>query len=120
LTRILILGGGFAGVQVLKKLQAEFQNDTNIEITLVSKDNFFLFTPMLPEVASGTIEPIHIATPHHLELSAVEELSFMKQVQYRLSYKIIIIHSVNDNNKIVQTSRLQQQQQGSTVCYHEL
>ena len=62
-TRILILGGGFAGIQVLKKIQAEFQNDTSIEITLVSKDNFFLFTPMLPEVVSGTIEPIHIATP---------------------------------------------------------
>src|SRR5919109_2141083 len=61
--RILILGGGFAGVEVLKRLQKEFQNDISIDITLVSKDNFFLFTPMLHEVSAGTIETRHIATP---------------------------------------------------------
>jgi NADH dehydrogenase len=60
---ILILGGGFAGVEVLKGLQKEFQNDVSIDITLVSKDNFFLFTPMLHEVSAGTIETRHIATP---------------------------------------------------------
>jgi hypothetical protein len=54
--RILILGGGFGGVQVLREVQKEFQNDVSIDITLVSKDNFFLFTPMLPEVSSGMIE----------------------------------------------------------------
>jgi NADH dehydrogenase len=62
-TRILILGGGFAGVQVLTKLQHAFENDASIDITLVSSDNFFLFTPMLPEVAVGMIETRHIATP---------------------------------------------------------
>jgi hypothetical protein len=61
--RILILGGGFTGVEVLKRLQKEFQNDVTIDITLVSKDNFFLFTPMLHEVSAGTIETRHIATP---------------------------------------------------------
>ncbi|MFN2435153.1 MAG: NAD(P)/FAD-dependent oxidoreductase [Nitrososphaeraceae archaeon] len=60
---ILILGGGFAGIQVLKELQAHFQNDIEIDITLVSKENFFLFTPMLPEVSSGMIETRHILTP---------------------------------------------------------
>lgn len=63
LKRILILGGGFAGVQVLRKLQDAFQNDITIDITLVSKDNFFLFTPLLPEVSSGMIETNHIVTP---------------------------------------------------------
>lgn len=61
--RILILGGGFTGVEVLKRLQKEFQNDVTIDITLVSKDNFFLFTPMLHEVSAGTIETRHITTP---------------------------------------------------------
>jgi NADH dehydrogenase FAD-containing subunit len=60
---ILILGGGFGGVQILREVQKEFQNDVSIDITLVSKDNFFLFTPMLPEVSSGMIETRHIATP---------------------------------------------------------
>lgn len=63
LQRILILGGGFAGVQVLRALQTEFQYDVGVEITLVSRDNFFLFTPMLPEVSSGMIETRNILTP---------------------------------------------------------
>jgi NADH dehydrogenase FAD-containing subunit len=61
--KILILGGGFAGVEVLRRLQDRFQNDVSVDITMVSKDNFFLFTPMLHEVASGMIETRHIVTP---------------------------------------------------------
>ena len=61
--RILILGGGFAGIKVLTQLQRAFQNDVSVDITLVSRDNFFLFTPMLPEVSSGMIETRNIVTP---------------------------------------------------------
>ncbi|MGH9977635.1 MAG: NAD(P)/FAD-dependent oxidoreductase, partial [Nitrososphaeraceae archaeon] len=61
--RILILGGGFAGIQVLIRLQQAFQNDIGVDLTLVSRDNFFLFTPMLPEVSSGMIETRNIVTP---------------------------------------------------------
>ena len=61
--QIVILGGGFAGVEVLKILQKKFKNNEHIAITLVSRDNFILFTPMLPEVASGMIETRHIVTP---------------------------------------------------------
>jgi NADH:quinone reductase (non-electrogenic) len=61
--RILILGGGFAGIQVLMQLQEAFQNDIGVDLTLISRDNFFLFTPMLPEVSSGMIETRNIVTP---------------------------------------------------------
>ncbi len=61
--RILILGGGFAGVECCLKLESYFGNNSDIEITMVSEDNFILFTPMLPQVASGTIETRHIVTP---------------------------------------------------------
>ena len=59
---IVILGGSFAGIEVLKSLQKQLSSN-NVEITLVSKYNFLLFTPMLPEVASGMIETRHIVTP---------------------------------------------------------
>jgi NADH:ubiquinone reductase (H+-translocating) len=62
-TRILILGSGFAGIEVLKRLQRKFRKKSNIDITLVSRDNFLLFTPMLHEVSSGMIEIRHIVTP---------------------------------------------------------
>ena len=61
--RILILGGGFAGVDCAKKLEKYFQNRDEIEITLVSDDNFLLFTPMLPQVVSGIVTPRHIVMP---------------------------------------------------------
>ena len=61
--RIVVLGSGFGGIEVLKKLQKTFNRDKEIEIILVSKDNFFLFTPMLPEVSTGMVETRHILTP---------------------------------------------------------
>jgi NADH:ubiquinone reductase (H+-translocating) len=56
------LGGGFGGIEVLRQLQKAFQDDVSGDITLVSRDNFFLFTPLLPEVSSGMIETRHIVT----------------------------------------------------------
>jgi NADH:ubiquinone reductase (H+-translocating) len=61
--RIVICGGGFAGVAVLNKLQERFQTDVSVDITMISKDNYLLFTPMLHEIASGMIETRHIVTP---------------------------------------------------------
>jgi NADH dehydrogenase len=62
--QILILGSGFGGIRVLKRLQKELMNSkNNVKVTLVSRDNFILFTPMLPEVSTGRIETRHIVTP---------------------------------------------------------
>ena len=61
--KIVILGGGFAGVECTRKLESKFGNDPEIELVMVSEDNFLLFTPMLPQVASGMIETRHIVLP---------------------------------------------------------
>jgi NADH dehydrogenase len=61
--KIVILGGGFAGVECTKQLESEFGSDPEIELVMVSEDNFLLFTPMLPQVASGMIETRHIVLP---------------------------------------------------------
>ncbi len=60
-TKVLILGGGFAGSNILREMQK--RNLDNVELTLVSQDNFFLFTPMLPEVSSGMLHASDITTP---------------------------------------------------------
>ena len=62
-TNIVILGGGYAGVGVLNHLQNKFDHNPQIHISMISETNFFLHTPMLPEMATGIIEPRHIATP---------------------------------------------------------
>ena len=61
--KVVVVGGGFAGIEALKKLQKAFEDDVGVDITLVNKDNFLLFTPMLHEVISGMIETSHIAIP---------------------------------------------------------
>lgn len=67
MTRIVVLGGGFAGVAVARRLERKLRRD-EAEIALVSRDNFTLFTPMLPEVSSGGLEPRHVATPVRAQL----------------------------------------------------
>jgi NADH dehydrogenase len=62
-TQIVILGGGFAGVEVAKYLDRTAAKRDDVEVTLVSRDNFTLFTPMLDEVAVGDLEPVHICNP---------------------------------------------------------
>jgi NADH:quinone reductase (non-electrogenic) len=62
-TRVVILGGGFAGVFAASRLEKKFAREDNIEITLISDENFMLFTPMLPEVTSSSIEAKHIVSP---------------------------------------------------------
>jgi len=61
--KIVILGGGFAGVECARQLESEFGNNSEIELVMISEDNFLLFTPMLPQVASGMIETRHIVLP---------------------------------------------------------
>src|SRR5574340_1585600 len=63
--KILILGGGFAGSNVLREIQKKFKGN-DAEITLVSQDNFFLFTPMLPEISSGMLHASDITNPIRL------------------------------------------------------
>jgi NADH dehydrogenase len=62
-THIVILGGGFAGVEAARYLDRTAANRADVEVTLVNRDNFTLFTPMLDEVASGDLEPAQICNP---------------------------------------------------------
>jgi NADH:ubiquinone reductase (H+-translocating) len=60
---ILILGGGFAGLYTAMELEKAFKNDPETQITLVNRDNFFLFTPMLHEVAASDLDLTNIVNP---------------------------------------------------------
>ncbi|MDH3610715.1 MAG: NAD(P)/FAD-dependent oxidoreductase [Nitrosopumilus sp.] len=61
--KIVILGGGYGGVECTRKLEKYFRKDDGIEIVLISEDNFLLFTPMLPQVAAGMLATRHIVMP---------------------------------------------------------
>jgi NADH dehydrogenase len=59
--RVLILGGGFGGLYAA--LEFEKRRDPDFEVTLISQDNYFLFTPMLHEVAASDLDLTHIVNP---------------------------------------------------------
>ena len=59
--RIVVLGSGFAGMQAVVELERLFHRDADCEILLISEQNFVLFTPLLPQIASSQIDPRHIA-----------------------------------------------------------
>ena len=63
MTRIVVLGGGFGGVTVIRHLERLCGGRPDVEITLVSRDNFFVLTPLLFEACSGRLELRHCAQP---------------------------------------------------------
>jgi NADH:ubiquinone reductase (H+-translocating) len=61
--RIVVLGGGFAGMEAVRVLERGLRDRTDVEILVVSDRNYLLFTPLLPQVASSMVEPRHIIQP---------------------------------------------------------
>ncbi len=61
--RVIILGGGFAGVTTVRRLEQLCTRRQAIDITLVSRDNFFVISPLLFEACSGVLELRHCAQP---------------------------------------------------------
>jgi len=67
--RVVILGGGFAGIQAATELSDAIDHVTpgahgpDLEVVLIANQNYFLFTPLLPQIASSNIDPRHIAQP---------------------------------------------------------
>jgi NADH dehydrogenase len=62
-TKIVIAGGGFAGLSAAMYLDKTLARREDVEVTLISRENFILFTPMLHEVASGDLYPGDIVNP---------------------------------------------------------
>jgi len=104
-TDILILGAGIAGYETfrtLKKYLRRYRLDK--KITIVDKNNFFTFVPMLHEAATGSIEPAHAAIPlrelvhgsqHEFIKAAVKSVDPKKNVvktnEHTISYDYVVI-----------------------------
>jgi NADH dehydrogenase len=84
---IVILGGGFAGMTTAIGLEQELRGVQPANVMLVSDQNALLFTPMLAEVAGGSLEASHISTPLRTSLhrtdfvrGQVESVDFEQRV----------------------------------------
>jgi NADH dehydrogenase len=61
--RIVVLGGGFGGVATVRHLERRLRSRADVELTLVSRENFFVMTPLLFEACTGRLELRHCAQP---------------------------------------------------------
>ncbi len=61
--RVLILGGGFGGMYAALEFERALARGADLDVTLVNRDNFFLFTPMLHEVAASDLDITNIVSP---------------------------------------------------------
>src|SRR5262245_21675060 len=84
--RIVVLGGGFGGVTTARALEWLLRGRRDVEITLVSRENFFVVTPLLFEACSGRLELRHCAQPIRATLrrarfveAAVESIDVQRQ-----------------------------------------
>src|SRR5262249_35563116 len=76
-TRIIIAGGGFAGLYAAMHFDKRLARRADVEVTLISRENFILFTPMLHEVAAGDLYPGDIVNPirrilRHVKVATAE------------------------------------------------
>jgi NADH:ubiquinone reductase (H+-translocating) len=80
-TQIVVLGGGFAGVSTAQELAKELKKsgrltrgtrDDGVSITLINRENYFVFQPLLADIISGAIETTHVVVPLRRMLRDVE------------------------------------------------
>ncbi|MEO6834955.1 MAG: FAD-dependent oxidoreductase, partial [Candidatus Tumulicola sp.] len=98
-THIVILGTGFGGFTVARTLERS-RDRLRTHVTVVDRANYMLFTPMLPEVSSGAVEPRHIAQPLRVALQhSLFELGEITGVDF--NKRVVELQHPIDNRSIV-------------------
>ena len=89
--RIVILGGGFAGAYCAQALQR--QRGLDAEVVLIDRNNYFVFTPLLIEAGTGSIEPRHAVVPMRAFLKSAEflmaEINGADLERRRITYRLV-------------------------------
>ena len=90
--KILIIGNGFGGIYALKNLRKIFGKTKTIELSLIGEKNYFLFTPLLHEVATGGINPMNIIEPIRKVLGCCLKNFYLgKAEQINLQDKTVLV-----------------------------
>ena len=74
--RVVVVGAGFGGLEAVTDLDRMYRSDPDVEILLVSDQNYLLFTPLLPQIASSHTDPRHI-------VQAVREIRGKRKFGFR-------------------------------------
>src|ERR1044072_5646100 len=85
---VVIIGGGFAGLYAALELEKLLKREQHITVTLLNSENFFLFTPMLPETGASSIATRHIVSP-------------LRKLLRRTRFAEVTVESINLDSRIV-------------------
>ncbi|HSB79504.1 MAG TPA: NAD(P)/FAD-dependent oxidoreductase [Candidatus Methylomirabilis sp.] len=96
--RIVILGGGFGGLYTALHLQKAMSRDSQLDITLVNRENFFLFTPMLHEVAASDLEMTHIVNPIRKLLRRVRFVEGQVESVDLPAHRVVVSHGAEHHH----------------------
>lgn len=117
--KIVILGSGFGGTYALRYLVRALNKNENVDTVMLSRENYFLFSPLVHEVALGGIEPRHIAYPirrvhqrdrFSLVQTDVKAIDLEKRVvtstagDFSYDYLVIALGGVTDWSQLNSTS----------------
>lgn len=86
--RLVIIGGGFAGLELAKRIDKDFY-----QVILIDKNNYYQFQPLFYQVATGGLEPSSISYPHRKNF----------QKEKNVHFRMCAAQSVDPENKIVKT-----------------
>ena len=99
--QILILGSGFAGLTLAMELEKKLGRDSSAEITLINRENFFLFTPMLHEVATSDLDFTTIVSPARKMLRRVHFLvGEVEQIDVE-NKRVVVSHGFNHHQHTI-------------------
>src|SRR5437773_6987637 len=95
-TTVIIAGGGFAGLSAAMYLDKTLARRQDVEVTLISRENFILFTPMLHEIAAGDLSASDIVNPRRRILHYVKFVEADVQAVDVNARKIGCVHGIGD------------------------
>lgn len=87
--RLVIIGGGFAGLELAKKIDKKLY-----QVVLIDKNNYYQFQPLFYQVATGGLEPSSISYPHRK--------NFQKNKNFH--FRMCEAQNVDPEKKVVQTN----------------
>lgn len=109
--RIVILGAGVAGAQVIKHVHNSFHHDQDVSLTVIDRNNYSAFVPMLHEAATGSVQMHDLTYPirqiiqcclehfHQANVEAIDlEQRIIKTSQGEVYYDYLVVALGADNN----------------------
>lgn len=87
-SNVVIIGGGFAGLYAALGLEKLLRRKSGVTVTLLNAENFFLFTPMLPETGASSISTRHIVSP-------------LRKLLRRTRFAEVTVEAINLDSRVV-------------------